>query len=894
MKKSLLFLALAATIGQVSAQKGESWTKVAASKAAGLERVRQAAASEEQNLYQVNVGLLKQKLAATANRNSGNAGVVLQFPNRNGAIESFSVWENSNFEPELQAQYPDIRAYVGKGITDPTATIHFSLSPLGVQTMVRRADKTEFIEPLTKDASVYVIFESSDNRPGRLPLVCKTDDVALTEELGRNSNVALSNNGVYKTMRLAMSTNGEYTTFYGGTVAGALAGINATMTRVNGVFETDLALHLNLVAGSSAVIYTNAATDPYTAYNTGNGIDDWNAQLQTALTANVGEANYDIGHLFGANGGGGNAGCIGCVCNDGTKGRGITSPADGIPQGDFFDIDYVAHEMGHQLGANHTFSHSAENNAVNVEPGSGSTIMGYAGITGATDVQAHSDDYFTYRSILQIQTNLNLKTCPVSVPVTTPAPTVNAGLDYTIPKGTAFKLTGTGSGTGNLTYAWEQNDDATTVNATASFPAGTKIQGPNFRSLPPTGTPVRYMPNFATVLSGTTSNTWEAVSTVARTLNFTLTAWNNINAGGGGGQTQTDAMVVTVNGTAGPFTVTAPALNTSWLPGSGQTVTWNVAGTTANNVNTANVNILFSSDGGVTWTTLAANTPNDGTQAILLPAVYSANCRILVEAAGNIFYAVSPRFAVGYTVATTCNTYSNTTALPIPDGAAANTFGPTATSTINIADGGTTISDVNVVVAATHTYMWDVEAKLVHPNNTTSSILLFRQCNQASGAYNVTLNDGSPNIVCGAGGSAVTGTYAPYQPLNVFNGLPVNGTYKLEVRDSWSGDTGTLNSWQIQVCTEVATLGTQQFGLTDFALYPNPNAGNFTVQFAPKGSGDVNVAVHDIRGRQVYDRKYGNSGFFAQNIQLNNVQAGVYVVTVQEGDQKEVRKIVIQ
>ena len=87
-------------------------------------------------------------------------------------------------------------------------------------------------------------------------------------------------------------------------------------------------------------------------------LSNWNAQLQSTLTSIIGEANYDIGHMFGASGGGGNAGCIGCVCVNGSKGSGITSPADGIPQGDNFDIDYVVHEVGHQLGANHTFSMS--------------------------------------------------------------------------------------------------------------------------------------------------------------------------------------------------------------------------------------------------------------------------------------------------------------------------------------------------------------------------------------------------------------------------------------------------------------------------------------------------------------------------------------------------------
>src|SRR5690606_25245215 len=190
------------------------------------------------------------------------------------------------------------------------------------------------------------------------------------------------------------------TQFHGGTVASALAAINATITRVNEVFETDMAVTF-VVIDAPQIIFTNALTDPYS-----NNLGQWNAQLQNTLNNTVGNAAYDIGHMFGASGGGGSAGCIGCVCVDNQKGSGKTSPADGIPQGDNFDIDYVAHEIGHQMGANHTFAFSTEGTGVNAEPGSGSTVMGYAGITGPDDVQQHSDPYFHYYSIKQILDNL--------------------------------------------------------------------------------------------------------------------------------------------------------------------------------------------------------------------------------------------------------------------------------------------------------------------------------------------------------------------------------------------------------------------------------------------------------------------------------------------------------
>jgi hypothetical protein len=346
MKKTLLLIVLVLSFGKMEAQKSSPWQKESQEKLSNLERQRPNINAEGEQFYTLNVNLLKQSLANVESKFSNKAGVLVSFPNKNGQIEDFLVWENSNFAPELQARFPQIRSYRGTGVTDKMASIAFSLSPLGVQTMVRRADQvSEFIEAYDKAATTYVLFTSKNSNKGKLPFTCSTEDVAVNQELLKNKSITnRSNNEVYKTMRLAMSCTGEYTTYFGGTIPGALAAINATITRCNGVFEADFSLHLDIIANTDLVVYTNAATDPYSdSANMGN----WNSELQSTLTSVIGEAAYDIGHLFGASGGGGNAGCIGCVCDTG-KGSGITSPADGIPMGDNFDIDYVAHEIGHQ------------------------------------------------------------------------------------------------------------------------------------------------------------------------------------------------------------------------------------------------------------------------------------------------------------------------------------------------------------------------------------------------------------------------------------------------------------------------------------------------------------------------------------------------------------------
>ncbi|MBL4594018.1 MAG: zinc-dependent metalloprotease, partial [Flavobacteriales bacterium] len=411
---------------------------------------------------------------------------------------------------------------------------------------------------------------------------------------------------------------------------------NTTMTRVNGVYETDFAITMVLIANTDDVIYTNAGTDPY-------GAGSLNTELQSTLTSVITEANYDIGHLVHQEtNSNGNAGCIGCVCVDGQKGSGFTSHV--IPTGDNFDIDYVAHEMGHQFGGNHTFTQGffPEGTGAQLEPGSGSTIMGYAGITGASDVQAHSDDYFHYFNIEQITNYVSGTGCQTTSALVNAAPVTNAGNDYTIPHSTAFILEGnaTDADAGDiLTYCWEQGDEGF-ESKTSVEPAPNSGMSPSFRSLPPTISPYRYMPKLIDVVAGNLTTQWETVQTQAGIMNFALTVRDNVN---GGGQNNIDKMMVTVDGASGPFEVTSQSTNVTWTIAATETVTWNVANTTAAPVSTPNVDIFLSIDGGLSfWKTLALGVPNNGSANITVPwNTATNNARVMIRGAGNIFYAVN-------------------------------------------------------------------------------------------------------------------------------------------------------------------------------------------------------------------------------------------------------------
>lgn len=632
MKHALLSVAFLAISGFSFAQNGKSLWKASAPKSdiAIFENRMQL---PTKSLFELDLASLKNELAKAPVRNSfkPTSNVIISIPTANGTSERFRIFDVPVMDAALAARYPEIKSYAGQGIDDPTATIYFSVSPLGFQGMKLAADKpAEFIEPYSRDLKTYSIYKRTDKKMAFTKFECEVLDHAKGQ---MDSNLALRPNAddsTLRTYRLAMSVTGEYTAYHGGTKALALAAINNTMTRVNGVFEKDFGVRMILISNTDAVIYTNASTDPY-----GSTDANYNSQLQSTLTSVIGNANYDIGHLMSAIGNNGNAGCIGCVCASG-KGSGFTTST--VPVGDNFDIDFVAHEMGHQFGANHTFTFDNEGTGVQNEPGSGTTIMGYAGITGATDVQPHSDPFFHAVSIQQVTNYVKTTSCQTNTTTGNAVPTANAGADYTIPKGTPFLLTGSGTDANGdtLTYCWEQMNSGT---SSTTYPSATATSGPAFRSYVPSTLGTRYFPRLETIKTGATTWQWEAVPNVARTLNFRLTVRDNR---AGGPANNSDDMVVTVNGTAGPFALTAPNTAVSWASGTSQTVTWNVAGTTANGVNAANVDILLSTDGGNTYPiTLLAGTPNDGTQVITVPNNPGSQNRIMVKGSNHIFFDIS-------------------------------------------------------------------------------------------------------------------------------------------------------------------------------------------------------------------------------------------------------------
>lgn len=517
-----------------------------------------------------------------------------------------------------------------------------------------------------------------------------------------------------RTYRLAVGATGEYTAFFGGTVSAGLAAITTSVNRITGVYEQDLSVRMVLVANENLIIYTNAGTDPYTNTNGSTML----GQNQTTCDNVIGSANYDIGHVYSTGAFGGIAG-LRVVCVSGNKARGATGSSS--PVGDPWDIDYVAHEMGHQFGGNHTQNNSNcnANPTTAWEPGSGITIMGYAGVC-APNLALHSIPFFhggnMFVEMIPYTQTGNGSLCPVSTNTNNspPSVTVPSG-GFTIPISTYFSLTGSATDPNGdpMTYSWEEMDTGPQGN-----PATPSGNAPLFMPFSAVTTGTRIFPKLSDQLNNS-QTLGELLPTYTRSLNFKLTVRDN-RAGGGG--VNHGNVSFNVTSTAGPFLVTFP--NTNVSIGGNQTVTWNVANTTAAPVSCANVKISLSTDGGNTWpTVLAASTPNDGTEGITLPNITNSTARIKVEAVGNIFYDISN---VNFAITPTTGIH-NQTGTPVVFGLSQNFPNPFNPVTI-VSYGIPKTSNVTLK-------LYDVSGKLV---STLVDNLL-----QTEGYYNIEFNASS-------------------------------------------------------------------------------------------------------------------------------------------------------
>jgi len=567
---------------------------------------------------------------------------VLWLPLPGGGYAPFTLRPDPIMAPELASRYPAIRTFAGRNMESGAAAgaiARLDLTPHGFHAMILAEGETIFVDPYSRaDVVHYLVYRARDaGAPSAPPEESLREIVepnaAVAEQIGAAIARGLGPVGdELRVYRLAVAATGEYTQFHGGAIEDALAAIVTAVNRVTGIYQREVAVRLQLVAENDAIIYTDPASDPYTSDN----ISLLLLQNQGTLDDVIGPAGYDVGHLF-TTGAGGQA-TLGVVCRDGQKARGATGLPE--PVGDPFYVDYVAHELGHQFGATHTYNGTAgycsfgRNEATAYEPGSGSTIMGYAGLCGDQNLQNHSDDVFhaaTFDQIVAYTTAGDGASCAAVAPTGNAIPTADAGADYTIPAETPFTLGGAGSDDDGdpLLYSWEELDLG------PAGPPNNPLAPPYFRSWTPIIIPERTFPRLADLLQNRTA-LGEQLPVVTDTLTFRLTARDNR------GGVAYDTMQLTVDGGSGPFRVTEPAAGTVWEVGRAQAVTWDVAGTAGPPVNCSRADVLLSRDGGRTFPlTLAAGTANDGGTSVVPPDAPSGNARIKIACAGNVFFDVS-------------------------------------------------------------------------------------------------------------------------------------------------------------------------------------------------------------------------------------------------------------
>lgn len=572
---------------------------------------------------------------------SGTPPAIITLPLPEGGFGSFKLAESPIMAPALAEAFPEIRTYVGQGIDDPHATLRLDWTPSGFHAQVLSPNGSFYIDPYTQgDTALHTSYRRGDLPHLDRSFECLFDgstNVRTTAAKSVGTRSLFQSGPTLRTYRLAVAATGEYTDFHGGTTNLAMAAIVTAVNRVNGVYETEVGVRMILVSNNQKIVYSDKSNDPYNNKLASLLLN----QNQNNLDSVIGSANYDIGHVFGTGGGG--LAFLGCVCVTGDKAKGETGSDS--PTGDAYWIDYVAHEMGHQFGANHTFNGtggscagSNRNGPTAYEPGSASTIMGYAGICGsADDLQEHSDPFFhsvSFDEITAYITTGDGSGCAATSATSNNTPTVEAGVNYTIPRQTPFALTAVGSDPDSdpLTYCWEERD----LGAAQAATAADNGSSPILRAYEPSTNATRIFPRLSNLLANTNA-LGEKLPSLARVMTLRVTVRDN-RVGGGG--VNSDECQVTVVTSAGPFAVTAPNTAGTWSGLS--TCTWNVAGTTNAAVNCSRVNLLLSTNGGFSFDLpLATNVANDGVHLVALPQISTTNARIKVEATSNIFFDVS-------------------------------------------------------------------------------------------------------------------------------------------------------------------------------------------------------------------------------------------------------------
>ena len=595
---------------------------------------------------------------------------TIELPLPDGTSRYFKVWASPLMPTALAAKYPELKTFTGVATDNPNVTAKLDFTSFGFHAIIFDGDNSSFIDPADNVNSGYytVHYKRNETRKYEEHTRCLVagQATASAQELaaGRRKMSARTTNGYQlRTYRLALSCDHQYAQAATGTstptIVQVLSKMVTSLNRINGVYERELSVSMNLVANEDTLIFPTATgsingNDPFSTIDAiAYRCLDTNQKI---CDLRIGNANYDIGHVFTTGAGG--LSQVGVVCQAGFKAQSVTGQPS--PVGDGFDIDYVAHEMGHEFGADHPFNNGIDGSCANgninaptaYEPGSGSTIMAYAGICAPDDLQPHSDAYFHSVSLQQIQSYITAGGDGCAVKTATSNKLVGLtgfSASYTIPFLTPFELSAPTAvdsvSDSTILYCWEQWD----LGDLGFELINTHDAGPIFRSYDPTTSVTRVFPRINMVLAGVLSDAGnedaegEKAADVARYLTFKLTL-RDIYHGFGCFLIPDDSIHLDVLNTGEGFKVTSQ--NTSGLifaTGTTQTVTWNVVSTNTAPISADSVDIFLSADGGYTWPIRIGTFLNNGSAAITIPPTDTTitAARIKVKGTGNVFFNVN-------------------------------------------------------------------------------------------------------------------------------------------------------------------------------------------------------------------------------------------------------------
>ncbi|MFT4060786.1 MAG: zinc-dependent metalloprotease family protein [Edaphocola sp.] len=579
-------------------------------------------------------------------------GKAILLPSPDGSWRSFHVWKTPMMEEALAKQYPGIQTFTAEADDNHNVTAKIDYTGLGFNAMVYDGDGTYFIDPYNYEAEGYYgVYYKKDYQPTIAHGACELDNTmtALTngaaDEVVRQpgGKTAQKSNGTQRhEYRLALSCTGEYALNLissNPTVSQILSIMTTTVNRVNGYYEREFSVSFQLVGNNNKIIFIDPATDPYTCNTTlacliGEG--------QTVITDSIGSANFDIGHVLCTAGGG--LAQVGATCVSGKASGTSTS-------GGASDVSTMLHELGHQFGANHTFSANTGscldngNELTAYEPGAGISTMSYSGLCSPNNVGSRTDDYFHANTLIEVSDYLTGSgaTCGTTSTGTSIVTLPDIADSFRIPKNTPFELTAPiidppVSGD-TVYYNWEQWDLGNFAGTEANYSSAS--EGPAYRSYYPTTSRIRPYPDYESVIGSVYSLAGVRLAGVKRTIRFKLTA-RSIHQGWGVFNTIDTVVRIRVDANSQDFRVTSQSSAVTWTPGTQQTVTWNVGNTTADSVNAGYVNIYLSFDGGENFDYLwVSNAPNTGSYTATVPNVYTTEGYVKVKGAGNVFFDIN-------------------------------------------------------------------------------------------------------------------------------------------------------------------------------------------------------------------------------------------------------------